>query len=129
MNSAVKTTLLGGLMLCSATALAQTHGNAGKGEHHSRLAKVAFWRHHKDSSKNAKPAPATQAQAKQVQAKPAQIKGAPAKQAVVRGDQRQAQHGGKIKKINKTSAKKPSAVNKQKPRQNATQPTPASLKQ
>ena len=112
MDSAIKTTLVGGLMLCSAMTLAQTVGKAGKEEHHSRLAKVAFWRHHKDNAKNAKPARATPAQAKQVQAKPAQIKGAPARQAVIRKDHRQEHHGAKM---GNTPAKKAPAATKKKP--------------
>jgi hypothetical protein len=126
MDSAIKTTLVGGLMLCSAMALAQTVGKAGKEEHHSRLAKVAFWRHHKDNAKNAKPALAAPAQAKQVRAKPAQIKGAPAKQGVIRKDHRQEQHAAKT---GNASAKKAPAANKKKPRQSAPNPAAASLKQ
>jgi hypothetical protein len=85
MNKAVRTTLslLVGLALFSALTMAQAGGNnadkdKNKG-HHSRLAKVAFWRHHKDTDKSAKQAQATQAQSKPAQAK-AEIKPVSTKQ-------------------------------------------------
>src|SRR5260370_16632460 len=49
--------------------------------HHSRLTKVAFWRHHKDTDKNAKQAQATQAPSNPAQAKTAEIKPVSTKQA------------------------------------------------
>jgi len=62
------------LMLFSALTMAQTgRNNADKDknkEHHSRFAKVAFWRHHKDADKNARPAQATQAPSTQPQPNP-----------------------------------------------------------
>jgi hypothetical protein len=73
------------LMLFSAVALAQAGGNNGakeKGnnkEHHSRLAKIAFWRHHNHGNKNTKQAPVKQAQSKPAQAKAAQLKPVPGK--------------------------------------------------
>jgi hypothetical protein len=88
MSKAVRTTLslVVSLVLFSALTLAQTGGNnADKDKnnkgHHSRLTKVAFWRHHKDTDKNAKPAQATQAPSKPAQAKTAQIKPVSTKQA------------------------------------------------
>jgi hypothetical protein len=67
------------LVLFSALAMAQPGGkNADKRknkEHHSRLAKVAFWRHHKGADKKAKArAPSKHAQAKKSQIKPASAK-------------------------------------------------------
>jgi hypothetical protein len=58
MGKAVRTTLslVVSLVLFSAVALAHAsgkHSETGKSknnEHHSRLAKVAFWRHHKQSA-------------------------------------------------------------------------------
>ena len=132
MSKAIRTalSLVVSLVLFSALTMAHAGGNnAGKGknkEHHSRFAKVAFWRHHKDSAKNAKPALATQAQSKRAQAKPAQIKGASAKQSVGRKDQSQEQHAGKM---SKAPAKKRSAANKTKPQQKVQDRTAASLKQ
>jgi len=79
MSKAIRTTLslVVSLVLFSALTMAQPGGNnANKDknkEHHSRFAKVAFWRHHwrhhKDADKNAKQAQATQAPSKQAQAK------------------------------------------------------------
>src|SRR5437867_1687551 len=67
MSKAIRTilSLVVSLVLFSALTMAQTGGNnANKDknkEHHSRLAKVAFWRHHKDADKNAKHAQGTPA--------------------------------------------------------------------
>src|SRR5439155_9805353 len=69
MSKAIRTilSLVVSLVLFSALTMAQTGGNnANKDknkEHHSRLAKIAFWRrhhwrHHKDADKNAKQAQA-----------------------------------------------------------------------
>ncbi len=91
MSKAVRTTLslLVSLGLFSALTMAQAGGNnadqdknqdKNKG-HHSRLTKVAFWRHHKDTDKNAKQAQATQAPSKPAQAKTAEIKPVSTKQA------------------------------------------------
>jgi len=131
MSKAIRTalSLVVSLVLFSALTMAQAGGDkAEKGknkEHHSRLAKVAFWRHHKDADKKAKQAQATQAPSKQAQAKTAQVKPASAKQAAGKKDQKQEQHASNM---SKPSAKKASAANKTKPRQKA-QPKTASLKQ
>src|ERR1700731_34737 len=67
MSEAIRTilSLVTGLLLFSAMTMAQAGGNnAGKDtnkDHHGRLAKVAFWRHHKGVDENAKRAQATQA--------------------------------------------------------------------
>jgi hypothetical protein len=82
MSKAVRCTLslAVSLVLFSAVALAQAGGNSGaqeKGknkEHHSRLAKIAFWRHHDHSDKNTKQAQVKKVQSKLVQAKAAQMK-------------------------------------------------------
>ena len=133
MSKAIRTTLslVVSLVLFSALTMAQPGGNnANKDknkEHHSRLAKVAFWRrHHKDADKNAKQAQATQAPSKQAQAKTAQIKPASTKQAAGKKDQKQEQHASNM---SKPSAKKAPAANKTKPRQKAQDPKTASLKQ
>jgi hypothetical protein len=131
MSKAIRTilNLVVSLMLFSAMTMAQAGGNHAEkdknNEHHSRLAKVAFWRHHKDADKNAKPAQATQAPSKQAQAKTAQVKPASAKQTVGKKDQKQEQHASNV---SKPSTKKAPAANKTKPRQ-AQDPKTASLKQ
>jgi hypothetical protein len=133
MSKAIRTalSLVVSLVLFSALTMAKAGGNnADKGktnkEHHSRFAKVAFWRHHKDSDKNAKQAQATQAPSKQAQTKTAQIKPASTKQAAGKKDQKQAQHASNM---SKPSAKKAPAANKTKPRQKAQDPKTVSLKQ
>ena len=132
MSKAIRTalSLVVSLVLFSALTMAQAGGDkAEKGknkEHPSRLAKVAFWRHHKDADKKAKQAQATQAPSKQAQAKTAQIKPASTKQTVGKKDQKQEQHGSNM---SKPSAKKAPAANKTKPRQKAQDPKTASLKQ
>jgi len=132
MSKAIRTalSLVVSLVLFSALTMAQAGGNnADKGknkEHHSRFAKVAFWRHHKDADKNAKQAQATQAPSKRAQAKTAQIKPASTKQAAGKKDQKQEQHAGNM---SKPSAKKLPAANKTKPRPKAKDPKTASLKQ
>jgi hypothetical protein len=122
--------LMVSLVLFSALTTAQAGGNnASKDknkEHHSRLAKVAFWRHHKDAGKNAKQAQATQAPSKHPQAKAGQVKPASAKQAAGKKDQNQEQHASNM---SKPSAKKAPAANKTKPRQKAQDPKTVSLKQ
>jgi Ni/Co efflux regulator RcnB len=94
MSKAVRTilSLVVSLVLFSAVALAQAGGhNAHKDknknkEHHSRLAKVAFWRHHKHSDQSAKQAQAKQAQSKTGPGKGNAIKPSPAKQAASNKD-------------------------------------------
>src|ERR1700686_3700210 len=73
-----------GLLLFSAMTMAQAGGNNAEKdtnkEHHSRLAKVAFWRHHKGADENAKRAQATPAPSKQAEGKRTLVKPAVAKQ-------------------------------------------------
>ena len=131
MSKAVRTilSLVASLVLFSAMSMAQAGGNNAERdknkEHRSRLAKVAFWRHHKDADKNTKGAPATPAP-KQAQATTAQVKPASAKQAVGKKDPKQEQHASNV---SKPSDKKAPAANKTKPRQKAQDPKTASLKQ
>jgi hypothetical protein len=116
--------LVVGLLLFSAMTMAQAGGNNAEKdknkEQHSRLAKVAFWRHHQDADKNAKRAAATRAPSKQAQAKTVQVKPASAK------DQKQEQHASNV---SKPSIKKAPAANKTKPRQAQDDPKTAPLKQ
>ena len=118
MSKAIRTivSLVVSLVLFSAITMAQagvnnTEKDKNK-EHHSRLAKVAFWRNHKDADKNAKQATATPS-------KQAQAKTAPGKK-----DQKQEQHASNV---SKPSSKKAPAANKTKPQQ-AQDPKTASLK-
>src|SRR5947209_1047393 len=134
MSKAIRTalSLVVSLVLFSALTMAQAGGNDDKGknkEHHSRLAKVAFWRHHKDADKKAKQAQATQAPSKQAQAKTAQIKPASTKQAAGKKDQKDQKQEQHASNMSKPSAKKAPAANKTKPRQKAQDPKTASLKQ
>ena len=87
------------LVLLSTLAMAQPAGkkaNKDKKEHHSRFAKMAFWRHHKDADKKSK----SHSSDKHAHAKNAQMKPASAKQ-VVKKDQKQ-EHAKKAPAANKT---------------------------
>jgi hypothetical protein len=129
MNKAIRTivSLVVSLLLFSAMTMAQAGGNNVEKdkskEQHSRLAKVAFWRHHQDADKNAKRDQAAQAPSKQ--AKTAQVKPASAKQVAGKKDQKQEQQASNV---SKPSTKKTPAANKTKPQQ-AQDPKTASLKQ
>ena len=117
------------LMLFSALTMAQTGRNNAdkdKNKHQSRLAKVAFWRHHKDADKNAKPAQATQATSKPAQAKPAQVKPVSTKQVAGKNSQKPEQHASNM---SKPSVKKAPAASKTKPRHKTQDPKAASVKQ
>lgn len=130
MSKAIRTilSLVVSLVLCGAMTMAQAGGNNAEKdktkEHHSRLAKAAFWRHHNDADKSAKPAQATQVASKQ--AKTAQVKPAPAKQAAGKKEQKQEPHASNV---SEPSDKKAAAANKAKPRPKAQDPKTASSKQ
>ena len=108
------------LVLFSALTMSQAGASSADRdkheEHHSRLAKIAFWRHHKDAGKNAKPAEATQAPSKQAQTKTSNLKPVSAKQVAGKKDQKQEQLASKTRKPSTTKAP---AANKTKPRQKA----------
>jgi hypothetical protein len=133
MIKAIRTTLslVLSLVLFSALTMAQAGGNNADKDrnkkHHSRLARLAFWRHHKDANKSAKQAQATPAPSKPAQAKTAQIKPASVKQAAGKADQKQDQHASNMSKP--SAAKKSPAANKTKPRQKAQDPKTASFQQ
>ena len=132
MSKTIRTivSLVVSVVLFSAMTMAQAGVNNtekdNNKEHHSRLAKVAFWRNHKDADKNAKQAPATQEPSKQAQAKTAQVKPASAKQVAGKKDQKQEQHASNV---SKPSTKKAPAANKTKPPQAQDDPKAALLKQ
>src|ERR1700704_4465002 len=132
MSKATRTilNLVVSLGLFSAMTMAQAGGKKAEKdknrEHHSPLAKVAFWRHHKDADKNAKPVQATQATSKSAQAKPAQIKPAAAKQVSGKTYQKPEQH---TSNVSKSSVKKAPAANKTKPQHKAKDPETTSSKQ
>jgi hypothetical protein len=133
MSKAIRTTLsvVVSLVVFSTLTMAQPGGNnadkdKNNKEHHSRLAKFAFWHHHKSSGKNAKQAQATQTPSKQAQTKTAQIKPASTKQVAGKKDQKHEQHESNM---SKPYVKKAPAANKTKPQQKAEDPKTASLKQ
>jgi hypothetical protein len=126
------------LVLFSTLTMAQTGGNANNNKdknsnskdknsqaQHSRLAKAAFWRHHKDSGKNEKQAQAQQA-SKPAPAKTAQLKPVSAKVSAGKKDQKPESHASNV---SKPSAKKAPAAIKTKPQPKAQDPKTASLKQ
>lgn len=115
MNKAIRTTLglVLSLMLLSGLMMAQAAGTKAdkdkNKEHHSRLSKAAFWRHHKDADKNAKQAKASPATSKSAQAKATQVKPVSAKQTVGSKNQKQEQHASNM---SKPASKKTSPANK-----------------
>src|SRR5437764_3803533 len=100
--------LLFSLALLSALTMAQANGNTGKTnqEHHSRMSKAAFWRHHNKTEKNAKQAQTTPA-SKQPRSKTAQLMPVSAKVSTGSKNQKQEQHAAKT---SKPSAKKAAAA-------------------
>ena len=109
-----------GLLLLSSMTMAQAAAkNSAKDkdknqQQHSRLSKVAFWRHHSDADKNAKKAktaPATpeQANAKKAHVKPVAAKQVVGKQVARKKDQKPEQH---YSKVTKPSTKKAPVANK-----------------
>jgi len=131
MSKAIRTILclVVSLVLCSAMTMAQAGGNDAEKdknkEQHSRLAKVAFWRHHQDGDKNAKQAKATQPPSQQAHAKTAQVKPVSAKQVTGKKDQKPEQHASNV---TKPSTKKTPTANKTKA-QKAQDPKTATSKQ
>ena len=131
MSKAIRTILSGvvSLVLLSALTMAQAGANADKDknekEHHSRLAKAAFWRHHKESGKNTKPPQAPQV-SKQAPAKTAQLKPASAKLSAGKNDHKPAPHASNT---SKPSAKKAPTASKAQPQQKTQTPQTVSLKQ
>jgi len=118
MSKAVRNTLnvVFSLVLLNALTMAQPGGNNTNknknGGHHSRLAKIAFWRHHKEVDNNAKHAHVTQVPPKQAQSKTAQIKSASAKQSAGKKDEKQQHHANNM---SKRSAKKGTTESKTTP--------------
>jgi D-alanyl-D-alanine carboxypeptidase len=121
MSKAIRTTvtLAVSLLVFSAMMMARASADNSakdKNQQHSRLSKVAFWRHHSDADKNAKKAQAAPASPKLVNAKTAQVKPVAAKQVVgkqvvSRKDQKPKQHSSKV---TKPSTKKAPVANKMK---------------
>ena len=132
MSKAIRTTLslMVSLVMFSALTMAQAGGNnADKDknkEHRSRLAKVAFWRHHNDTDKNAKAAQGTLAPSKQAQAKPAQVKPVSAKQVAGKNSPKPERHASNM---SKPSLKKAHAPNKTKTQLKAKDPKTPSVRQ
>jgi len=149
MNQAFRTTqrLVVSALLLTAVAIAQAGANntdnAESTEHHSKLSKVAFWRHHNDANKNAKqdaakPATSEHAQPKAAQVKPAaakqsqssktQVKPVSAKQPVSKTDQKQNTTKTAAPSAKKTTAKAASAQPKKSPQESTTPNTQGSQK-
>jgi hypothetical protein len=143
MNQAFRTTqrLVVSALLLTAVAIAQAGAsntdNTKSTEHHSKLSKVAFWRHHNDANKNAKqdaakPATSEHAQPKAAQVKPAaakqsqssktQVKPVSAKQPVSKTDQKQNTTKTASPSAKKTTAKAESAQPKKSPQESTTAP-------
>ena len=124
MSKAVRTTLSIVISLVLFSVVAQAGGNkqkdinANNKPSHSRFAKFAFWRYHRNADKNGKLVQAKPAQSKQPQPTAALVKPSPAKPAAGRSkeDQKQALHAGKL---SKTPAQKASAAKKTKPQNKA----------
>ena len=113
------------LTLFSALALAETGGNANKDkntqEHHSHLAKAAFWRHHKEANNSAKPVQRPQASSPKTQGKaaPAQVKPVSAKVTTGKNDQKPAPYASSL---TKSSPKKAPVASKTKPSEKVRTP-------
>lgn len=113
MNKTVRTTLslFLGMALLSAVALAGVNGTAAKKdnkdqkEHHSRLAKAAFWRHQKNEKNSVKPQ-ARQSQSKKATVDAAKSKPKPVKQASSKHVHKNAEQ---VSKLRKSPAKKSQA--------------------
>ncbi len=131
MSNAIRTilSLVVSLVLLSTLTMAQAGAKADKDkhekEHHSRLAKAAFWRHHKDADKNAKQGQVPQA-SKQAPAKTAQLKPVSAKLSAGKKDQRPQPHATNT---SKPSLKKAPAASKAQQQQKTQTPQTVSLKQ
>jgi len=132
MSKAIRTTVsvVVGILLFCAMTMAQAGGNNTEKdknkEPHSRLGKVAFWRHHQDADNSAKRTQATRGPSKPAQAKTAQVKPASAKQIAGKKEQTQEQQASNL---SKPSTKKTPAANKTKARQAQDDPKSALLKQ
>lgn len=130
--------LAASLMLLSAVTMAQAAAkNSAKDtekdkQQHSRLSKAAFWRHHKDSGKSAKPAKAMQAsskQAKTAQVKPVSAKQVSAKPVTEKKDQKPQQNAGNTSKPATKNTSKTAPVAKKMKTQPEQGPDKAPLKQ
>ncbi len=96
MNKVMRVSLsvLVSILLLSALTMAKSADKnttkAKEKEHHSRIAKAAFWRHHKSSTQKGKSASASREEAKPAQTKAAQLKPASAKQATPKASVKKA---------------------------------------
>ena len=106
--------LLGTLTLAQAGT--SNDKNPKNEEHHSRMSKAAFWKHHKHQDKTAKPSPATpkKAQAQKTQSKTAQVKPVSAKKSIGTKKQNQT-HASKSSKPSGKSAVVVKTKTSQKP--------------
>jgi hypothetical protein len=134
MNKAIRTTLslVVSLVLLSMVTMAQAGSNADMDksdkskQHHGHLAKAAFWRHHKDSSKSTKPAQPAHSNAQPAQAKAAQLKPTSAKLPAGKTQKQEPQAKTVSKPASKSaSATKANAVTKTN---SSVKPTAANTK-
>ena len=128
LSLAVALVLLGTLTMAQAganTDKKNTDKNKNDKQHHSRLAKTAFWRHHQKSTKNAKQVPAPLA-SKPAPAKTAQLKPVSAKASVGKKDRKPEQHSSNTAK---PSPKKAPAASTANPQPKGQDGQTASLKQ
>jgi hypothetical protein len=107
MSKAIRTILVSfvSAILLTTVTMAQTNGNADKQkaskEHHGRLSKVAFWRHHKQDkgAKQAESANPQRAKNKTAQLKPVSAKSTTSgKQSASKKTQAQEQHPSSMSK-------------------------------
>lgn len=151
MNRAVRTglALVISVVLLSALSMAQSSSDKDTNkQHHSRLAKVAFWRHPKDGGTKQKQAQPNEKSsdnhAPAAQLKPTSAKTSAAKSPAPNTNQKQVQHAAVNKKpaaksisasksVNSTktekSASKASTPAKTTPRKKAPAPQAVSFKQ
>lgn len=96
-----------------AQASASTDKNTKSQEHHSRMSKAAFWKHHKHQDKAAKPSPAKpqKAQARKAQPKAAEVTPVSTKKTTGTKSQKKI-HTSKASKPAGKSAGKTAAVAK-----------------
>jgi hypothetical protein len=134
MSKAIRTgsCFLVSLVLLSAIAQASANKNENpkKTAQHSKISKVAFWRHHKDGDKN--PKHATAAASKHDESNKPQLKPVSAKQVTANKDQKQ-QHASGPSKVTSSKAVTPKTTKPQskptKPQSKTKAQQTASLKQ
>jgi ribonuclease D len=132
LSLAASLVLLSTMTMAQAAAKSSPNDTSKDKQQHSRLSKAAFWRHHKDASKNAKPAKVMQASSKQVktaQVKPASAKQVSGKPVTEKKDQKPQQHASNASKPATRTSTKTAPVAKKMKTQPEQGPDKAPLKQ